>query len=268
MPHALAPAKYLMRYAAPMTTLRTSLFIIGLFLGSSLSQAQSTIPFVGCPSDGQTGPLAPPPGAPLKLNIPPADAQKLAYYSSENGPNVLGPRGWHCFATYGSNGSSLYLSPDPITTQDFFNSKAKWKGLTGDGIEFSISIGDTSGRFEVARIVARVFPAYYAFSKAVAAEKSGFSPKLTFGPWPGDKLTYKSNELLEFQTPAGLDGLGTASWLKPGSQAISGMVFFDNHGDRALYHLSVRLPSALAPLASDIIRIAEHEASTTRAPYR
>ena len=39
------------------------------------------------------------------------------------------PRGWHCFATYGSNGGNLYVSPDPISATLLFWSD--WKGFTG-----------------------------------------------------------------------------------------------------------------------------------------
>ncbi len=34
-------------------------------------------------------------------------AARLAYYKAKNGFGILGPRGWHCFSTYGSNGSTL-----------------------------------------------------------------------------------------------------------------------------------------------------------------
>jgi len=63
-----------------------------LFAPASLN-AQTTVPFVGCPSDGQLGPLAPPKGNPQYLNVPLKIAAELAYYKAENSPGVLAPRG-------------------------------------------------------------------------------------------------------------------------------------------------------------------------------
>ena len=52
-----------------------------------------------------------------------------------------------------------------------------------------------------------------AFVDFVIAE--GIEPKENFpaGPYPADKLTYKSPTLVEFATPAGKDGLGAADGL-------------------------------------------------------
>jgi hypothetical protein len=62
--------------------------------------AQSTVPFVGCPMDGQQGPIE----APVRpLDIPPVSdgvAGRLAYYASGN-IGVLAPRGWSCLGLLG-----------------------------------------------------------------------------------------------------------------------------------------------------------------------
>jgi hypothetical protein len=76
----------------------------------------------------------------------------------KRGLGVLAPRGWHCFSTYGSNGSNLFVSPVPIDGKALFS--ADWKGFMGDVVQLSVMDGGTSGRFEVAKVVARVFPAY------------------------------------------------------------------------------------------------------------
>ena len=99
---------------------------------SSSASAQSaavTVPFVGCASDGQAGPQAAPSGQSLAVAIPAGLAQRLAYYKAEDGIGVLAPRGWHCFSTYGSGGSNLFVSPDPIDTTELFS--PDWKGFTG-----------------------------------------------------------------------------------------------------------------------------------------
>jgi hypothetical protein len=74
--------------------------------------AGSQVPFVGCESDGQVGPLTAPHRAAKKLMISPELASRFAYYEAEDGFGVLAPRGWHCFSTYGSNGSNLYVTPE------------------------------------------------------------------------------------------------------------------------------------------------------------
>ncbi len=74
-----------------------------------------SIPFVGCGSDGQLGPVKAPQGQRKLVAISADLAQQLAYYKSEYGIGVVAPRGWHCFGTYGSNGSTLYVTPDRST---------------------------------------------------------------------------------------------------------------------------------------------------------
>jgi hypothetical protein len=128
---------------------------------SSATHAKNaaSIPLVGCESDGQGGgPLNAPSGQSKTMTIPPGAAQRLAYYKAEEGVGVLAPRRWHCFGTYGSNGATLYVSPDPINTADLFSTS--WKGFAGSVIQISYEVGDTSGRFAVAKTIARVFPSH------------------------------------------------------------------------------------------------------------
>ena len=63
-----------------------------------------TVPFVGCPSDGQAGPVATPTGGPVRVSLPARVAAELAYYKGGQGTGVLAPRGWQCFESYGSSG--------------------------------------------------------------------------------------------------------------------------------------------------------------------
>src|SRR5271154_1292847 len=79
--------------------------------GEPLSTPASRVPFVGCKSDGQTGPVEASEG---ESKVVPGDAkaaQQLAYYASQKEFGVLAPRGWYCFGTYGANGNTLYVSP-------------------------------------------------------------------------------------------------------------------------------------------------------------
>jgi hypothetical protein len=106
-----------------------------------------TVPFVGCPADGQVGPLDLPKGTSQVVHLSKA------------------PRGWHCFETYGSNGNSLFVSPQPIDGKMLFSDT--WKGFAGPVIQISVEDGGTSGRFDVARMIAHVFPAHRSFVRKV-----------------------------------------------------------------------------------------------------
>jgi hypothetical protein len=237
-------------------------------ISSQSNPAKVSVPFIGCKSDGQVGPLEVPKGTNKLVSIPAEAAQKLAYYEAEQGSGVLAPRGWHCFETYGSNGSSLYISPDPIDSKLFFSDK--WGGFTGPAIQISEMIGDTSGRFSVARKIARVFPAYMEFTRNIISE--GLEPAENFpqGPYPHDKLTYKNEHTVIYQTPANTKGLGTDSRLNANASPIDGLAtltFYDEHPSiniSALIFIAVRLPPDQTNLIPVIIQQVEQEASQAR----
>src|SRR5208282_5998832 len=77
-------------------------------------QPAASVPFVGCPSDGQTGPIEAPTGTARSVQIGRGAARELAYYEAAIGFGVLAPRGWHCLGNSGSSGASLFVSPEPI----------------------------------------------------------------------------------------------------------------------------------------------------------
>ena len=117
----------------------------------------------------------------------------------------------------------------------------------------SSEFGDTSGRFGVAETIARVFPSHMAFVKKVVTE--GIAPASSFpsGPFPKDKLTYRSDDIVEFQTPAHTEGLGTQSRLQKDGYAIRGVALL--HGKEPnLIQLSVRFSPDTGDLAAVIIR--------------
>ncbi len=214
------------------------------------NQKWSVVPFVGCRSDGQTGPIAAPYGKDKRAAIPASIALRLAYYESEFGSGVLAPRGWHCFCTYGSNGSSLFVSSAEIGSKELFSDQ--WKGLTGPAIQISIMFGSTSGRFSVARTIARVFPAHSSFVRDVIAEGIEPASAFPFGPYAGDKLKYLSAEMVEYETPANSDGMGTASRLVKNADAISGVAILFSE-DVNLLHLHIRVPRGSLDLVPFII---------------
>src|SRR5712671_4713799 len=66
----------------------------------------SSAPFTACKSDGQVGSLPAPTHANIAVQVDASAAPRLSYYKAQNGPGVLGPRGWSCFEIYGSSGGS------------------------------------------------------------------------------------------------------------------------------------------------------------------
>jgi hypothetical protein len=216
------------------------------------------VPFVGCPSDGQLGPLPAPRGKDRRMAIWPADGQRLAYFKAEGGQGVLAPRGWHCFGVYGSNGSSLFVSPEHLDAEKYFG--GNWKGFSGDAIQLSISYGGTSGRFAVAKIIARVFPARRKFVDRVIREDIQPAGSFPFGPFPKDKLTDKGKSIVEYETPAQSEGLGTESRLLKNEGPIRGAeILIGDEPD--LISLSVRLSNELSKLESIIRRQVERIAA-------
>jgi hypothetical protein len=264
----MAEINSLARRQKPMLVFTGSVIVLALAMSRpSCSSAQTVpptnqshplgvrVPFVGCASDGQAGPAKAPQGTSKVVATSPEIALRLAYYKAKYGSGILAPRGWHCFGTYGSNGNNLYVSPNQIADPIFLS---HWNGFTGAAIQVSDVLGDTSGRFEVAEIVARVFPAHAAFVKSVVTE--GIQPASSFprGPYPGDRLTYLNNEVVEYETPANQSGLGTISQLKKNGSPIRGVSILTGKTPN-LIHLSVRLPPDATDLGPVIIRQLERD---------
>jgi hypothetical protein len=177
---------------------------------------------------------------------------KLAYYSSGD-LGVLGPRGWHCFGLYGSNGSVLIVTPEPHGA-DLFDPNSE---LNGPAIQLSFSNGDTSGRFEVAQVAARLFPVEKPYVERVIRENIEPGTEFPRGPFPGDRIRRLSPVEVEFQTPAHADGMGTRSRLAKNGDPISG--FAKMTKDNNLVLLVTRLPPPLRYLTSAIVRTTERQ---------
>jgi hypothetical protein len=240
--------------------------VIFVAAASLPAYAQTTVPYVGCPGDGQTGPYLTAKGSPRPVNLSPEIAKKLAWYEYKGDAGqigTLGPRGWNCFVTIGSNGETLYVAPESLDSAKLLEHK-NWKGFTGPVIQLSGSDGDTSGRFEVARTVARVFPAYRHYARKVIAEGFGPASDYPFGPFPSDHLRYKGKKLVEFTTPGYHKGLGTMSWLLPSDQPIIGfaLLTIGSDIDTELLQLSLRLPHSLSFLSESLIQQAETDGSS------
>jgi hypothetical protein len=217
------------------------------------------VPFIGCASDGQVGRRDAPKSASKVVIVSAQDAQKLAYYQAEEGLGALAPRGWYCFSTYGSNGSSLFVSSEPIKSSELFS--VDWKGFRGSVIQVSTLNGDTSGRFEVARIIARVFPAHRAFVDDVLAEKVEPASDFPAGPFLTDRLTYHGTYCVEYWTPANTEGLGSESRLKKSDEPISGVAVLFGE-ELNLAYAAIRLPRGSVELGPAIVRQLRYDVSS------
>jgi hypothetical protein len=217
---------------------------------ASLSAPLARVPFVGCPSDGQVGPAPGPHGQARELPIDAHEAAQLAYYSGQYGDAALAPRGWHCLELMGSNGGMLFVTPETINANAFFH--GTWKGIAGPGVTVMTRLGDTSGRFDVASVAARVFPKARGFVDKVIAEKIEPASEFPAGPFPADRLVYVADTLVRFETAPNGKGLGTEAWLLPTDSPIHG--FAQLVGDNPnLLLLAVRLPHGEDALTETIV---------------
>jgi hypothetical protein len=176
---------------------------------------------------------------------------KLAYYKTSYGSGVLAPRDWHCFGTFGSDGISMFVSPRPIKRDDLFG--PGWRGFAGPVVQIDNLDGTTSGRFEVAPVIARVFPAQKAFVQSVIDLFDQPANTYTFGPFPSDKLIVQNERLVQFQTLPRSEGLGTMSRLKANDDPIDGVAILEGKNPDLLM-LRVRLASPQRDLAPVIIK--------------
>jgi hypothetical protein len=227
----------------------STIALIALALAAA-PPAGGNVPFVGCASDGQTGPQP----APVHREVPRvanAAAASLAYYASGD-LGVLAPRGWHCFGLYGSNGSILIVTPQRLGTDELLGAESR--PLRGPVVQIALSLGGTSGRFEVAGVIARAFPAQIDFARRVEAE--GIGGPFPIGPHASDRMVRLRPMAMGYRTPAGSQGLGTASRLAPDDRPIDGVAILDTSGDWALVKLDVRLAPAEGRLATPILNAA------------
>ena len=224
---------------------------------TSHANGQVSVPLVGCKSDGQAGPVEAPASGTVSVGISKEAGQKLSYYKAVLGVGMLAPRNWSCFCTYGSSGSTLFVSANAIDTSGGLN---RLKGLSGPAVQLSYRSGDSSGRFIVAEIVARVFPAYRSLAVNVMDGFDVPESKRVFGPYPKDILSYRSETIVEFVTPAHTDGLGTHSFLPKNDRPIRGVAILVGQAPDLL-HLSLRLPAAMTRFASTIIEQLEFDAA-------
>ena len=219
--------------------------------GASHASAQTTeIPFIGCASNGMMGPVAAPASNGNTPNLSSVSAGQLAYYASA-ALGVIAPRGWNCFGLYGSGGAILLVTPERHDAADLFRDDVK---ISGSVIEVSRIFGSTSGRFEVARLAARLFPVAKSFVQSVIDEDIEPAADFPFTPFSTDTLTRRSPTVVEYLSPGDTEGLGTAGLLAKDGQPISGAVILLPEEYMNLINLDVRLPAELHDLLPTITK--------------
>src|SRR5579885_1833847 len=211
-----------------------------------------SVPLVGCPADGQMGPMKPPSADRREVTLSPAVAAQIAYYDGAAGPGVFAPRGWHCRQWYGSNGSFVIVTPMP--PEDRFPASA----IPGSGVMFSLRDAGTSGRFEVAEVSARFFPkVMQSFIQTVRDEKLVPDSDFDVVPFPTDVVKHVPDRLVMFTTPARLNGFGTGSFL-PSDEPIRGLVALSPESEETvLLQFQMRLPAGKTVVASALMHLEE-----------
>jgi hypothetical protein len=227
----------------------------------AVASPSSPVPFVGCAQDGQQGPQ-PAPRHPATINVAvdAAAAAKLAYYKATDGGGVLAPRGWHCLGVSGSDGGALYVAPGVIKSSDVLSTSGRWAAGAGPAVEGAWSVGDTSGRFDVAKAIMRLFPAYRSFAQGVIAE--GIEPAGDFpsGVFPADRYVMRNDRVVEYETPAGAVGFGTQfSYLTSAAGPIHGVAQLEGDNPPSLARIAVRLPANEQALVPAVVSAFELE---------
>ncbi len=238
---------------------RALLSLLALALLGSLAQAAPmTVPFVGCPSDGQLGSAPAPQGKPKAVTLDAHTTARLAFYQSNYGDGFVAPRGWNCAGLVGSDGWGLFMALSPVNPSDLL--KAKFHVVTGPFIEVWLGDGETSGRFEVAQTIARYFPKRMDFVQKVIAMDLGYNAgDFPRGPYPGDRLLLRSDHVVEYLTPAHTWGLGTQARMRPDNESIrSAAILLDGEPPSSVV-ISIRLPKDMADLAPVILHQAERQ---------
>jgi hypothetical protein len=217
---------------------------------ASTRRSSVSVPFVGCQGYSQAARVDAPTGKSVSVPVNKDSARRLAFYKTELRVSVLAPRDWHCLVANGSDGDTLWVSPEPIDTAKPLPDQPVF---TGPIVEIQYFDSGASGRFEIAEIIARVFPAFKAFA---AQMNEGFDRTFPSGPYPEDRLNYKDKTMVEYETPAHTDGLGTYRLVKRNANPIDGVAILVGQ-TRGLVLLSVRLPGDQAKLTPEIVRQVE-----------
>jgi len=230
-----------------------------------------TVPFVGCRSGGQLGPIAAPKSSDKSITVPPNVAKRLAYYKAKWSPGILAPLGWNCLGINDHDSFTLL-----VTAKSPKNNKSKAKSIperiaslthlfshrksdiTGPAILVSEYYGTTEGKLKVASFVARLFPEHKTFVQALIKQGTIAEKDLSYVPYPNDTLTYRGDRIVEYQTAPNSRGLGTEGLLKMEDSVIQGVAILTGETPDLVF-LAMRLPADMDDLAPVIIQQTERD---------
>ena len=231
----------------------TGIAVAIVLVRSACAQSHlDTVPFVGCPADGQQGYIAPPNAQPKVVRLHDVALQGIAYYKGDDAPGVFAPSGWHCRAWYGSSGTHLLVTAAPIDTTHFMPPK-----VLGPAVEMSVSSAGTSGRFAVAHYASRLFPRVLAsFIQTVKDEHIASDSEFDPRPYARDSVRSLGPLAAEFTTSAGVSGLGTGGLLGPSSDPIHGVaVIAPDSTEPDMAILRVRLGGQARQVGAAVLRL-------------
>lgn len=220
-----------------------------LLMAASPASAMQTIPIVQCPGD-DGGPPSNDGNSTQEntsVNLDGTTASLLAFYAAPYGPNLsadgpglIAPRGWQCFWEASADGNySIAAAPTEKDLAAYKNYSVP--GIVSAGISYNFWDGGTAGRDEV-------IPLSRYFSSQ--AQNGGTKSVLP------DIISYNSSNTLQFETPAGKDGLGTKplDWeIRKSNMPIYGVLHVDMIGDTDAALFKVKLPDSQSNLRRAIL---------------
>jgi hypothetical protein len=108
-----------------------------------------------------------------------------------------------------------------------------------------------------------VFPSRLSFVRRVVEDYETPESDFRFGPYATDMLTYRSNSVVEYVTPAGAEGLGTMLGMKTSDRPTQGVAILTGETPDLL-HLVVRMPDDLSRSTPVIVLQFERDAARFR----
>ncbi len=226
----------------------TCFLILSWLIGiSSAAPAQSTVPFIGCSSDGMMK-MAAPTGKSISLNIPSNIASKLVVFAGAYNA-VLGPRTWHCSGGLGNDSQALSVFP-PGDSDD------------KNGLIRTEFWGEGSGYVQAMSIAGRYFPKLVNDNdiKKFMTEwgMDGVTEQQFIAPYDSaSRLTYLSPATLAFETPPGKQGIEKQLGFDASTFPTDGILQLHlnpgNHDTSYLHFVVVRLSPKLSYLKPAIL---------------
>jgi hypothetical protein len=237
-----------MRFREPLV-----LLLACTTVGSAeLPGTAARVPVVGCLTNDQAGPAR---LATHQTMAYPGDqrlAEQISYYSAVHSPGVFAPKGWFCRGWYGSNGSTLIVTPQPMAPPYY-----PLPTITGPAVMIQTSAGGGTGRFHVGIVAAQLFPLVGAeFIARVRQEQVIADSSFDVEPYADDRLQYLSDRLVQFTTPANRTGLGTDGQFEQSDLPVRGLILLNLEDQlNTLTEVRVRLAPALNPVALAVLRL-------------